>query len=203
MFTTPLVVVVHPSVPAQNLREYIALARAQPQLLTFASGGPASITQLLGEKIKLAAGISVQEIPYKSIGAETPDLLAGHIMTAYLAPIVVTQHIHNGKLRALGVAGARRVAILPDVPTLAEAGLPDVEASGWNGIFAPAGTPAAIITRLQVETAKVLRTPAIKDEADSQGAEIGGEPPAEFGNFVRGEITKWGRVVKESHIKLE
>ncbi len=195
--------VVHPSVPANNLREYIALAKAEPQRLTFASGGTGAITQLLGEKVKSAAGIVVREIPYKAIGAELPDLLAGHVSTAYLAPVVVAQHIRSGKLRALGVAAQKRFNFLPDVPTFAEAGLPGIEASGWNGLFVPAGTPRDVILRLQAETAKILASPAMKADALQQGYEYGGESPEEFLAFIRSESARWGRVIKDAKIKLE
>jgi tripartite-type tricarboxylate transporter receptor subunit TctC len=201
--TTPLIMVVHPSVPANNLKEYIALAKSKPGYLTFASGGLGAITQLLGEKIKTSAGISVREIPYKAIGAELPDLVAGHVMTAYLAPVVVAQHILSGKLRALGVASPRRVSALPNVPTFAEAGLPDVEATGWNGFFVPAGTPPDIVKRLQMETAKALGAPNMKADALAQGYELGGESSEEFTAFIKSEIAKWGKVIKDSNIKLE
>jgi len=201
--STPLVMVVHPSVAASNLKEYIALAKSQPQLLTFASGGTGAITQLLGEKIKSAAGISVREIPYKAIGAELPDLLAGHVSTAYLAPVVVSQHILSGKLRALGVASQKRFSFLPDVPTLSEGGLPGIEASGWNGLFVPAGTPRDIIIRLQIEIAKILVSPSMKADAAKRGYEYGGESPEEFLVFVRSEKERWGRVIRESNIKIQ
>lgn len=201
--STPLVMVVHPSVPANNLKEYVALAKAQPQLLTFASGGTGAITQLLGEMVKATAGISVREIPYKAIGAELPDLLAGHVSTAYLAPVVVAQHIRSGKLRALGVAAQKRFSFLPDTPTFAEAGLPGIEASGWNGLFVPAGTPREIILRLQSEIARILATPAMKADAVQQGYDYGGESPEEFLTFIRAEKAKWGRVIKDANIKLE
>jgi len=200
---TPLVMVVHPSVAANDLRQYIALGKSQPQLLTFASGGLGSITQLLGEKFKATAGIGVREIPYKAIGAELPDLLAGHVMTAYLSPVVVQQHIRAGKLRALGVASSRRLAIIPEVPTLAEAGLPGVEASGWNGLFVPAGTPRPVIARLAAETAKILASPAIKNDAAISGYEVDAAGPDEYAAYIRAEITKWGKVIKDSNIKLE
>jgi tripartite-type tricarboxylate transporter receptor subunit TctC len=203
MFSTPLVMVVNSTVAAGNLKEYLALARAKPDFLTYASGGPGAITQLLGEKIKTDAGIRVREVPYKSIGAEMPDLLAGHVMTAYLAPVVVAQHIRSGKLRALGVASATRVAAIGDVPTLAEAGLPGVEAAGWNGLFAPAGTPEAVVRRLHQEMAKVLASAAIRAEAVSLGYGIASDGPEEFGAFVRSEIVKWGKVIKDSSIKME
>lgn len=200
---TPLVMVIQPGVKANNLKEYIALAKAQPQLLTFASGGLGAITQLLGEKVKVTAGINVREIPYKAIGAELPDLLAGHVDTAYLSPVVVRQHIAAGKLRALGVASARRMNILPEVPTLAEAGLPGVEASGWNGIFVPAGTPRAVINRIAAETAKILASDVIKKDSIAQGYEVDAAGPDEYAAYVKAEITKWGQVIKDSHLKLE
>lgn len=203
LFGSPLMMLVHPSVPANNLREYIELAKAKPQTVTFASGGTGAITQLLGERVKAAAGINIREIPYKSIGAELPDLTAGHVMTAFLVPGVVTQFIKGGKLRALAVAGPRRVSILPEVPTMAEAGLPGVEAAGWNGLFAPAGTPSAIINRLQQAVTQTLNQPDIRDEAATFGSEIGGDRPEEFGAYVRNEIARWGKVIKDAGIKLE
>lgn len=203
LFSTPLVMVVHPSVPTNNLKEYLALGKSRPDFLTFASGGLGAITQLLGEKIKSDAAIKVREVPYKSIGAEMPDLLAGHVMTAYLSPVVVAQHIKSGKLRALGVAGPRRISTIPEVPTFAEAGLPGVEAAGWNGLFAPAGTPEAVVRRLHQDTAKVLASAQIRADSLTLGYEIAGDGPEEFAAFVRSEITKWGRVIKESNIKME
>lgn len=200
---TPLVMVVNPALGVKTWKEYLALAKSQPQRMTFASGGAGSITQLLGLKVNMAAGLSVQEIPYKAIGAELPDLLAGHVVTAYLAPVVVAQHIRSGKLTAVAVAGSRRIPILPDVPTLAEAGLPDVEAAGWNGFFAPAGTPKAIIQKLHTEIAGIMASPAFREDAHSLGYELGGESPDEFGAYVKAEIVKWGKVIRDGKIKIE
>jgi tripartite-type tricarboxylate transporter receptor subunit TctC len=200
---TPLVLVVNAAVASKDLKEFVALAKGQPALLTYASGGPGSITQLLGELVKSRADITLREIPYKAIGAELPDLLAGHVAAAYLAPAVVAQHIQSGKLRALGVAGSRRVAMIPDVPTLAEAGMPDVEASGWNGIFVPRGTPPAVIRLLQADIAKIFATPVYKAQATERGSELGGETPEEFSAFIRSEVAKWGKVIKDSRIKIE
>ena len=201
--STPLVMVINPALGVKTWQGYLALAKSQPQKMTFASGGTGSITQLVGVKINLMAGLSVQDIPYKAIGAELPDLIAGHVMTAYLAPVVVAQHIRSGKLIALGVAGPRRIPILPDVPTLAEAGLPDVEASGWNGLFVPAGTPKNIIQRLQTEIANIMATPAFRAEALSLGYELGGEGSDEFAAEIRSEVVKWGKVIKDGKIKAE
>jgi tripartite-type tricarboxylate transporter receptor subunit TctC len=199
--STPLVMVVTASVPAKDLREYIALAKAQPETLTYATAGLGSITQLLAEKVKSSAGIKVREVPYKAIGAELPDLLAGHVTTAYLAPVVVSQHIKSGKLRALAISSTQRMPLMADVPTFAEAGYKDIEATGWNGLFVPKGTPPEIIRRLQAETAKALNAPAIKNEAAVQGYDVGGESPEEFAAFVRSEYAKWTKVIKESNLK--
>lgn len=201
--STPLVMVINPSLGAKTLKEYLTLAKSQPQKVTFASGGAGSITQLLGVKINMAAGLAVPDIPYKAIGAELPDVIAGHVTTAYLAPVVVSQHIRSGKLIALGVAGPRRIPILPEVPTLAEAGLPDVEASGWNGLFVPAGTPKSIVQKLQAEIVGIMASPAFRADALSLGYELGGEGPDEFAAYIKAEVVKWARVIKDGNIKVE
>jgi len=201
--SVPLVMVVHPSLPVNNIKEFIALAKSDPKKITNASGGAGSITQLLGELTKAKAGISMTEIPYKAIGAEMPDLLGGHVMVAYLNPVVIAQHIKSGKLKALGVAGNKRISIMPDVPTLAEAGLPGVEGAGWNGIFVPKGTPDAVVARLFAELNKVMNTRTYKDKAATYGYDVGSENPAQFGQFVKDEITKWGKVIKDANIKIE
>jgi len=203
LYTTPLVMVVNPSVGATTLKDYVELAKTKPQSLTYASGGNGAITQMVGELLKATAGIQVREIPYKAIGAELPDLMGGHVLTAFLSPVVIRDQVRSGKLRALAVAGRERLSILPEVPTTSEAGVPGVEASGWNGIFVPAGTPAAIVTRLQQEIAKVLQSKEVQDDALTLGTQAGGEKPEEFAAFVRAEIQKWGRVVKVAGIKVD
>jgi tripartite-type tricarboxylate transporter receptor subunit TctC len=202
LYTTPLVMVVHPGVQAATLKEYVALAKAQPNTLTYASGGTGAITQMVGELLKLTASIQVREIPYKAIGAELPDLTGGHVSTAFLSPVVIREHVRSGKLRALGIADRQRLPTMPDVPTLAEGGVP-IEGLGWNGIFVPAGTPQPIIDRLQVEIAKVLRSKEVQDDAATLGTVAGGERPQEFAAFVRGEVQKWGKVIKDANIKAE
>jgi tripartite-type tricarboxylate transporter receptor subunit TctC len=203
LFSTPLVLVINPNVKARTLKEFMALAKSQPDTLTYASGGGGSITQLLGELVKVKAGVSIQEVPYKAIGAELPDVMAGHVNAAYLAPVVVAQLIKSGKLIALGIASPKRLAILSDVPTFAEAGLPNVEAAGWNGIFLPAGTPAPIVNRVFTEFTKALSTPAAKAHGAEMGYEYSSESPEEFALFIKSEINKWGQVVKDAKIKLE
>jgi tripartite-type tricarboxylate transporter receptor subunit TctC len=201
--STALMMVVHPSVPARTLKEYVDYAKANPGQLTYASGGTGAITQLIGEKLKIAAGISLREVPYKSIGAELPDLTAGHVQTAFLAPIVISQHVKAGRLRALAVPEARRAPSMADVPTMAEGGVSGVDATGWNGIFVPAGTPEPVIRRLQQEFSRVLNLKEVRDEAASLATEVGGESVEEFSAFVKNEIAKWGRLIKEAGIKAE
>ena len=194
LYTTPLVMVTHPGVPAATLKEYVALAKDKPNTLTYASGGAGAITQMVGELLKLTAKIQVREIPYKAIGAELPDLTGGHVSTAFLSPVVIADHVRSGKLHGIAVAGRERLSILPDVPTMAEAGYP-IEGYGWNGIFVPAGTPAPIIARLQQEISKVLADKDIQEDAQRLGTQAGGEKPEEFAEFVRGEVRKWGQVI--------
>lgn len=203
LVSTPLVMVVHPSVPAKTVNDYVALARRKPNQLTYASGGNGAITQMVGEFLKLSAGIQVREIPYKAIGAEFPDLIGGHVDTAYLAPVVIRDSIKSGKLRGLAVAGPRRMGMIPDVPTMAEAGYPSIEATGWNGIFVPAGTPAPIVERLHKEIAAVLRSKEMQDDAVKLGYDLGGESPPAFAAFVRAEVAKWGKVIKDAGIKAQ
>jgi len=201
LYTTPLVMVVHPSLPG-NLKDYVALAKSKPNSLTYASGGTGAITQMVGELLKLTAGIQVREIPYKAIGAELPDLTGGHVSTAFLSPVVIRDMVRSGKLRALAIADRQRLDILPEVPTMAEGGYP-IEGLGWNGIFVPAGTPRPVVDRLHKEIARVLQLKEIQDDAMALGTRAGGEKPEEFAAFVRSEVQKWGKVIKDAAIKAQ
>lgn len=198
---SPLVMVVSPQLGPKTLKEYLAYAKANPEAVTFASGGTGSVTQLLGTKINMTASTRVLEVPYKAIGAEMPDLLAGHVKTAYLSPVVVTQLIKAGKLVALGVAGTRRIPILPDVPTFAEAGLTGVEAYGWNGLFVPAGTPKELVRKLQLDVQGVLQGPVFQADARDLGYELGGGSGEDFSAYIASEVSKWGSVIRAANIK--
>ena len=200
LYITPLVMVVNPAVPANTLQEFVALAKSKPNELTYASGGNGAITQMIGEQLKLLAGIQVREVPYKAIGGEVPDLIGGHVSSGFLAPIVIRDLMRSGKLRALAVADKARMPTLPDVPAMAEAGYPIV-GLGWNGLFVPAGTPRPIVERLQKETARVLQLKEIRDDAANLGTLLGGESPEEFAAFVRAEVQTWDKVIKEAGIK--
>jgi tripartite-type tricarboxylate transporter receptor subunit TctC len=200
---SPLIMVVNASVPANTLKDFIALAKAKPRGLTYASGGTGSVIQLLAERIKAAAGVDVVEIPYKSLGADLPNLLAGHVDAGFSVLSTLGPHIRSGKLKALAVAGPRRLAAVPEIPTMAEAGLPGMEATVWNGIFAPAGTPPDVRALLRQQLERALNAPEIREQIVASGAELGGRPPEEFAAFVRAEIAKWSRVIKDAGIKLE
>ena len=200
---TPLVMVVNASVSAKTVKEFVALAKAKPDALTYASGGPGSISQLVGEWVKSEAGIKVLEVPYKAVNAEIPDLLAGTVMTAYVVPQVIVSHIKSGKLRALAVAGPSRLALLPGVPTTAEAGLPGVEAIVWNGLFAPAGTPQPVLQILHREIVNAYNAPDVKKQVLDTGSEVVGDTPEQFAAFVRSESAKWSKVIRDANIKPE
>ena len=200
---TPLVMVVNPSVPARSAKEFIELAKAKPDALTYGSGGPGSISQLVGEWVKSEAKIKVLEVPYKAVNAEIPDLLAGVVQTAYVVPQVIVAHVKSGKLRALAVAGPSRLELLPGVPTTAEAGLPGVEAIVWNGIFAPAGTPQPVLQILHREIVKAYNAPDVKKQVLDTGSEVIADTPEEFAAFVRSEGAKWTKVIRDANIKPE
>jgi tripartite-type tricarboxylate transporter receptor subunit TctC len=198
---TPLVMVVYPGVPARTLKEYLELAKRKPGELTYAAGGTGSISQLVGESIKAQAGIRVLEVPYKGVNAELPDLHSGQVKTAFVVPQVVLASLKAGRLRALAVTSRERLAILPDVPTLAEAGLPGIEALAWNGIFVPAGTPPAVIETLHRALVQAYRAPEIEAQLRATGSYAAADTPEEFAAFVRAENEKWSRVIREAGIK--
>ena len=200
---TPLVMVVNPSVPAASVREFIALARSKPNGVTYASAGTGSIAHLVGEWVKAEAKLQVLEVPYKGVNAEIPDLVAGQVQTAYMVPQVVLAQVRSGKLRALAVTARERLAVLPDVPTMAEAGLPAVEAIVWNGIFVPAGTPRAVIQVLHRELVKAFSAPDVKSQVEGTGSYIAADSPEEFAAFVTSESAKWSKVVREAGIRAD
>ncbi len=200
---TPLVMVVHPSVPVSSLKDFLNYTKAKPGIVTYALSGPGSINQLVGGWIQSAAGIRMLEVPYKAVNAELPDLVGGQVMAAFVVPGVVMASIRSGKLRALAVTAPARLASLPDVPTTAEAGLPGVEAIVWNGIFVPAGTPQAVIQVLHRELVRAYTAPEIRDQVVSTGGYVAADSPEEFAAFVRAENTKWSKVARDAGIKAQ
>ncbi len=198
---SPLVMVMHPGVAANTLQEYIQLAKSKPGALTYASAGPGSITQLLGEWIKLKSRVDILDVPYKSVGGEMPDLLGGQISTGYLVASAIAAHVKGGKLRGVAVAGRARLPIIREVPTTAEGGLPGVEASAWSGYFVPAGVTPPVIQRLSRELVRAFNAPDVREQVAATGSEIVGGRPDEFATFIRAEIAKWGAIIKEAGIK--
>jgi tripartite-type tricarboxylate transporter receptor subunit TctC len=200
---TPLIAVVHPGVPARTFAEYLEQAKAKPEGFTYAMHGPGSVSQLAGEMLKLERGVRLLEVPYKGVNSEIPDLQGGQLSTAFLVPQVVLAAIRGGKLRALAVLGPERLPILPDVPSVKELGLPQLEAMAWNGIFVPAGTPTNVVQALHRELVKAYTAPDVREQLRNGGAYAAADTPEEFGAFVRAEKEKWGRVIREAGIKAQ
>jgi len=201
--TSPNVLVAHPSVAAKNLKELIALAKAQPGKLNYASASIASVGHLTGELLNELAGIKMTHVAYKGSGQAVTDLLGGHIQLMFSGFSSTLPHIKSGKLRALAQTGEKRSAALPDVPTIAESGFPNFEATAWYGVHAPAKTPKAIVNRLNAEIVKALKLPDVKERLSGLGFEIAASTPEAYGKYIRSEITKWAKVVKASGAKPE
>jgi tripartite-type tricarboxylate transporter receptor subunit TctC len=194
----PNILVVHPSVPANSVKELIAYAKANPGKLNFASSGNGTSIHLSGELFKTTAGVEMTHVPYKGSAPAVTDLLGGQVQLMFDNMPSALPHVKAGKLKALGVTTAKRFPAAPDIPAIAEAGVPGYEASSWFGVLAPAGTPKEIVNKLSSEIAKILQTPEIKERLLSQGAEPVGNTPDQFAAFIKAETAKWAKVVKES-----
>ena len=196
--TQPNVLVLHPSVPATNLREFIALLKANPEKYSFGSAGTGTSQHISGEMFKTQAGVRMQHIPYRGSGPMLTELLGGTLTVAVdnLSPAL--PHIKAGKLRALAVTTAVRSSVAPDIPTLAELGLTGFELSSWQAVFAPAGTPPAIIDRLYTEIARILKMPDVAKRLGDSGLDLSGMPPAELAALVKADVPRLGKVVRES-----
>ena len=203
LMSAPSVLAVHPSFPAKNLQELIALAKRDPGKYTFASSGSGGPPHLAGEMLKLRAGIDLIHVPYKGAAPALSDLLGGQVQMAFQTALSAVPHLQSGQLRAVAVAANKRLAQLPNVPTMAEAGLPDFEVSSWNGLFAPAKTPPEIVARLHAEAVKALTAPDLREKLNAQGAEAVGSTPEEFRAYIRAEIEKWGKVVRASGARVD
>ena len=197
----PHVLVVHPSVPVNNLQEYIALAKAKPGTISFATAGSGTVNHLTGELLKIQAGIDILHIPYKGSGSVMPDLLGGQVSSLFAAMPTVTGFIREKKLRAIAVTTPNRFRGLPDVPTIAESGYPGYDFSSWFGILAPAGTPKPVIDRLNAEIVKALKDPNV--QARLTDYEIYGSTPEEFGAFIKKEIEKTSKIIEASGAKVD
>jgi tripartite-type tricarboxylate transporter receptor subunit TctC len=192
------VLLVHPSVPASNVREFIALLKANPEKYGFGSAGVGTSQHISGEMFKSMAGVKMEHVPYKGSGAMIPELLGGTLPVAVDNIATALPHMKSGKLRALAVTTAKRSAVAPDVPTLAESGLPGYELSSWQAVFAPAGTPKPIVDRLYAEIDKILKMPDVQRRLTDLGLDLSGMPPAELGALVRSDVPRLGKIVKDS-----
>jgi len=198
---SPFMLVVHNAVPANSVKELVALANAQPGALTFASSGSGSTSHMAAELFKSMAGLNVRHIPYKGVVAAIPDLLGGRV-TMMFSPIgTVLPVVREGKLRALAVTSLRRSSAAPELPTIAESGYPGFEITLWQGLLAPARTPATIVGKLHLETVKALALPDLRAKLADLGVEGIGNSPDEFAAVIKSEIPKWAKVIKESGIK--
>ena len=196
----PNVFVIHPDVPAKDFTEFVAYVKKNPGKLNYGSAGNASAGHLAMEYLKLVTGMDIAHIPYKGTGPQLTDLLAGRTQASSAGLPALAPYIKSGKLRAIAVGTPQRVAQMPDVPTLAEMGYKDFETSQWYGILVPAGTPPALVKRLQEESAKALRSPAVTERFAGDGAVAGGGPPSEFAAFIAREQAIWSDIVKRAHI---
>jgi tripartite-type tricarboxylate transporter receptor subunit TctC len=199
----PNVLAINPALPVNSVKELVALAKQKPGDLQYASAGVGSFQHLGGELFKLEAGVDMLHVPFKGGGPAMIDVMGGHTKLVFSSLVQTTPHIKSGKLKPLGTGGLKRNPVLPDVPTIAEAGVPGYEAVNWWGIVAPAGTPQAIIDKLHKDIAAVQASPEVQKQFSTEGAEIVQMSPAEFGTFMQREMKKWERVVKEGKIKAE
>jgi tripartite-type tricarboxylate transporter receptor subunit TctC len=199
----PYILVVNPSVPAHNVKELIALAKAKPGQLNFASSGNGGSPHLCGELFKVMAGIDIVHIPYKGAAIAMIDVLSGQIPMICTGATALSAHIKSGKVRPLGVASLQRSALMPELPTISEQGLAGFEVNSWTGLLAPAKTPDAIIRRLYDTVAKIVRSDDMKNFLASVGAEPALMDPREFGAYLKADTAKWAKVVKAANLKID
>ena len=198
---SPFMLVVHNAVLAKNVKELVALAKAQPGGLTFASGGSGSPTHMAAELFKPKAGLDIRHIPYKGVPLAIPDLLAGRITMMFSTIVVVLPLVREGRLRALAVTSLRRSSAAPELPTIDESGFPGFDYTSWSGLLSPAGTPATIVRKLHLETVKALAQPDLRAKFADLGVEGMGNSPDEFAAAIKSEIPKWAKVIKDAGIK--
>jgi tripartite-type tricarboxylate transporter receptor subunit TctC len=200
---TPNLLVAHPTLPAQSVKDLIALAKSSPGKINFASSGLGTPAQLAGELFNTMAGVKLVHVPYKGAAPALTDLLAGQVQLMFSTMPPALPHAKAGKLRAIAVTSAKRSLTTPELPTIAEGGLPGFEAITWYGMAAPAGTPPAIVGRLNAEVVKLLHLPDVRERLLATGTEAAGTSPAEFAAYIKSEIVKWAKVIKESGARAE
>ena len=201
--STPLILVTNPAVPAKSVKELIALAKAKPGELDFGSGGVGTTPHMAGELFNSMAGIKVVHVAYKGEAPALTDIMGGHLHMMFSNMSACLPHIKAGKIRGLAVSSLERVAAAPDIPTVAESGVPGFEAETWFGLLAPAGTPPEIVKRLNADVLKALTKPDVKEKLASLGLTIAGSTPEKFSGYIKSEYGKWAKVIKDAGIKME
>jgi tripartite-type tricarboxylate transporter receptor subunit TctC len=196
------VIAVNPGVGAGSVRDLIALAKAKPGKLTFGSSGAGAASHLSAELFKAMAGVDLLHVPYKGTGQAVTDLLAGHVNLMFAPAQTVMPYVQAGRLKALAVTSAKRSETLPDLPTVAESGLPGYEAVGWFGLLAPAATPRAVVEKISADAKRVLSDREVRDRILALGSEVGGNTPAEFARFIRDDQAKWSKLMKDAGITV-
>jgi tripartite-type tricarboxylate transporter receptor subunit TctC len=197
------VLAINPTLPVNSVKELVALAKQKPGELNYASAGVGSFQHLGGELFKLTAGVNIVHVPYKGGGPAMQDVISGHVKIMFSSLIQTTPFIKSGQLKALGTGGAKRTSVLPDVPTIAEAGVPGYVADNWWGLAAPAGLPAPLLERLYKASQASLKAPELQAQFEREGAATLTMTTAEFGDYIKSEIAKWGKVVKEGKITAQ
>ncbi|MGZ5096142.1 MAG: tripartite tricarboxylate transporter substrate binding protein, partial [Burkholderiales bacterium] len=201
--TQPNILVVHPSLPARNVKELIAIAKARPGQLNYSGSGVGAAAHLAAELFKSMTGTDIVHISYKSAAPALTDLMAGHTQLMFASALSVMPLVKSNRVRALAVTTPKRSRLLPQLPTVAEAGVPGFEATTWHGVLVTAGTPAPIVERLNVEINKMLQTADVRDKLTALGAEIVGGSPKDFADHIRREIPRWAKVVKSINVQLD
>jgi len=197
----PMIVVVHPSLPVKNIKEFVAYAKAYPGKLTYASSGIGTSSHLAAELFRVQTGVDMLHAPYRTDALAMPDLLSGQVPVMFMFQTTALPQVRAGKLRALAVSTAQRSPLAPELPTVAEAGVPGYEFSGWFGIFAPAATPTEIVNKLAAASVKAVQSPDLRERLSQQGFIPVASGPEQFAAFFRGEVAKWARVVKEGDLQ--
>ena len=193
--TVPLLLVVHPSVPAKSVREFVDLARSQSTRLNFASSGEGTISHLAGELFKMAANVNMVHVPYRGGGPAVIDLVGGHVQAGFINILEALPHVNSGRLRGLAVSTPRRSPVAPDIPTVAEGGVPGYEVIQWSGVLGPSGLPKTIVGILNSELAKIMAKSSIRERLIGSGAEPGGGTSAQFSSLIRSDIAKWSKTL--------
>ncbi len=201
--TQPNILVVNPALPVHNVKQLIALAKARPRELNYAGSGMGAAAHLSAELFNSMAGVQIVHVPYKSAAPALVDVIAGQCQLIFATSLSVMSHIKSQKVRALAVTNAKRSRLMPELPTIAEAGVPGFEATTWHGVLTTGGTPAVIVNRLNTEINRILQMPDIRDRLGALGAEIIGGTPKEFADHIQREIPKWAKVIKDAGVRLE